>query len=1601
MRLPARGLRRLMAAALAFGLLAAAPGAAAAEAKAKRADPQSAVSITKTNDASNPLEPGDEFTYTIEAQCSGLTVDCVNFTVTDTLPPGLEVTSLPKSDSTRDVTYDEATRQLTISYHLPLTNPAGETGLRAGQSGSVEIGVRVPADAQIPDGTVLPNTATVTADNAAQKSAESDVTVTVPRVVKPVATKSWTDGSAVAGSGEESTLTLGVRNNSSSSADVTSLTISDTDPAVFEDFDFESATVTSFPKGADQAHLVVTTADGATHTGATITAPGPLPLPAGVTPGDVTGFQVVFTNSNGDPLPYDTDGGSVEVKLKLRDTTRSTGAPLRPTDKVTVNNCATPSADEKTDGTVDGTQACAPYDILPNILVLDSTKDFFADTNGDFTHQSSEHAVTGENSPVSSLVDVTNKSPFPVKTITVTEPDPSKPSSSLDAVDVTQVRLRFPAGATNAHLTVTYADGSTATSDYTADATVDVAKPGTSVTKVEVTYTGTDADGNPTIQPNAEAGLDLHGTLKDGVPAGTLTNCAAYTGDAGRSDGSGTASGGVCKDMPVETPDTDAGGDKTTDQTSVPVGQPIPMHLKITNNGNTPLVNPVLTDPPAKADGTPDFSQGTPFSILQIDSITLDPTSTPATIEVWDPRANAGAGAWVPYKSSNTAQLHRATAIRIAYTGDLPPEGTFTVNVVTERRPGTPDGTTFQNCFAITADGGYSSANPACSASMDTDPAADGASLNKSIDPGRLPKPVPGLPQQHADVTLTVVNTGNMSAKSLQMTDQDADFFDAVNLVSITSNQMAAGADRVQIDAYVGGKWINGTPSASAALPAGVAAASVTGLRATYTSTSTANGGYTITPCTTGTSCQGILHLDVSPRESLRSTGGPVPDHLEDTVSGSFLTKLEADGKPRPINPVNATLDLFKGTPRLDVSKTPDTVLSPGEDAPFFLKVVNTGTANVPDLVVRDDLPPGIAFNDSFAGDNGQPYKVEDQQVPAGTPPVPTPVFKETASGDRISALSWDFSQDSAGKPWVLAPGATFTIEIHVKLEAGVNAGDVVTNTMGASSSDPDLACEGSSETDGPLFGPGLHCTASATLTAKAGATFSARKWVSGRDSLGWYNALSKTTVPAGDSSCLSLTGPDGLLYTTSPCVALVNPGDQYHYLERLQNAGTEAATAMRVVDRLPVQGDRGVIIDQARNTAWDKRPTLASRPQLTGPGTMDLAYENDAAICADDLSMAGAGADPSAASCPGSTWNEPFSARASGFRAELTFPTPLAPGGTVVLTYAMDTPLDVAHNGDPTIAWNSFAHNEVTDRNGSPRVLQANEPIQVGVALAYGSLKLVKKVDSPSPQLTAALSRVPFPFHVTCVIHPQGRPDRTVLDQDYRVTAARPSTVDGIPAGADCSVWETSARGGSTDHTASDPVQLTISPGLGTPSVQTVEIANTFRFGALQLVKQLTGDGADAQRDTTFPIELSCALPDGDGSAGGLVLHKTYQVSADKAVTVQPLPVNTRCWAQETDSHGAATVTVDHGSADDPAVVTDDLTTPVTITVTNTFHLPPTPTPTPPSPTTPATPAPPHHGGLADTGGPGYLVFGGLLAGAVLIAGTVLQLTARRRRHG
>lgn len=1482
-------------------------------ASALAALPTSQVNVTKTNDVGGALTPGKEFTYQITVKCSGLTVDCVNETVTDVLPEGLDVTSLPPSTPSRTVTYDETTRELTVQFIDALQEPVGEKGLTAGSAVNLTIGMRLPADTRLIDGSTVSNTATVVADNADPHASTSDLVVSVPRVVTPVATKRWDSPANVAGTGSTSTIVLGVRNTSSSSAEVTELSVSDSTPATFENFDLTAATLLTLPAGATTAQLFVTVG-GVEVPAGQLTAAGVFDLPAGVDATDVTGARVAFT-AGGAALPYDATGGSVSLDMVLRDTIRSTGAPLRPSSRIVVDNCAVPGAVDAVAGPSTGTQVCASTQILPDTLVLGATKDYFPDTDGSYSEDSGEHAVIGHDSPVTAIVSITNRSPFKIAEIVVREPHPAPVgdpnASELEKLDVSEVRWVLPQGGTSAQVVVTYDDGTTTDQTYTADGTAPV-ETGKRVTGVTVTYSGRDADGNASIAEGATARLGVHGTLNDLVTDDDLAdgtspfvlNVAGYTGSAGRTDSTGTTSGTVSGHLEVETANPSLGGTKSVGQTSVPEGQPIPFTLRVVNNGNIAMVSPVITDPRTEPDGTP-VADGNPFASLRLTSasVSKDANTPGVTVEVYDPDV----AAWVGYAGAPADLLERATGVRARMIGELTPTKSFTLNLRTERRPGIADGTVITNCFTPTSDG-YEATAPACSPQIETGPANDAGSLNKSIAPATLPEWVPGLAQQTATVTLTARNTGNMSMKSLQMTDEDPDFFDAVDFRTFTGLRMPAGADRVQVDAFSGGAWVTGTPRTTAVLPGGVSAASVTGLRATFTSTSAVNDGYMITPCE-DTMCSGRLLFTVSPRQHPRSdAAADVPATLTNTVSARYHTFLNpTSGAPREIDPVDATLSMVEGTSSMAVSKTPNSSIEPGEVAPFRLTVRNTGTSNISDLVVKDILPVGLELDESFVGDGGQPFTVVDVTVPAGTPPVPAPVFTATPDGERTAGLEWDFSTSADGQPWLLAPSARLTIEIRVRLEPGVTTHQVITNTMGATGTGPAFTCDAASQTDG-AFGPGTYCTASAGVTVKGGAAFSARKWVAGTVDLGWYNTRTKTAVAVGGPQCPSRVGPDDVVYTAYPCIALVNPGDQFQYLLRLVNAGTESATNMRIVDRFPVEGDTGVLLDQARGTQWTTRPTLATEPVLSGPGAMTTRYTTESTICTSDLDMGGAGSTQP--QCAGSAWAAPFSPDVTAASMDLTFPTPLVPGGAVDITFAMTSPVDATEVANPSVAWNSFAHAETTQRGGGSYVLPSTEPIQVGVGLMFGSLEISKEIgDNP---YGLALDDVDFGVRVVCTVDPVGGDVTTVRDETLSVSVDSPVTVGGIPSGAECAVWESDPRGGASDATEADPVLVTIpADATGTTSVQQVRIVNDFSTTRLALVKEVAGKAAPYAQ-TTYPAAVTCTYG-GAPVAGFDPLQVTV---SSLETTVVDVPSGAECSVLETGPGGATQVTYGAGVA-------------------------------------------------------------------------------------
>ncbi|MGI9577373.1 MAG: DUF5979 domain-containing protein, partial [Microthrixaceae bacterium] len=454
------------------------------------------------------------------------------------------------------------------------------------------------------------------------------------------------------------------------------------------------------------------------------------------------------------------------------------------------------------------------------------------------------------------------------------------------------------------------------------------------------------------------------------------------------------------------------------------------------------------------------------------------------------------------------------------------------------------------------------------------------------------------------------------------------------------------------------------------------------------------------------------------------------------------------------------------------------------------------------------------------------PYQIIEFDVPAGTtPPGPEDFTANTDVNGRVDLLTWEF-------PGRFEVGSVLRILIGMNLEGGQTAGQVIENTMGAgSTSTDDFDCTDvppDREETGPPWPAGKTCTEPAEITTAAGTAFGAGKWVSGNIGLGFWNESTASFVPADDPDCPTLVD-GGNTYTRFPCVALVNPGQNYKYLVRVTNDGTFDGREVRILDMLPREGDTGVLDPAMRGTEWSERPRLATEPQAEATGgtiTVTNSFTTETDPCKTEISK------PPIA-CPPGQWTVPFDADAVGFQTFVAFDPgdPFPPAGSVIVRWEMSTPvdLDLTGVGYPPIAWNSFAHNEqYTEPGFGDEWLLPSEPLKVGVGMLFGGLQVDKSVVVPPAGTQTEDS---FELAYECAVTPDGASSSTVVAQGSSTfSESSPFTLLGQPSAATCKVWETNSGGATSDHPQTSPIEVTIVPG-SSPTEVTVreEITNTY----------------------------------------------------------------------------------------------------------------------------------------------------------------------------
>ncbi|MGG7464845.1 DUF5979 domain-containing protein [Plantibacter sp. YIM 135347] len=277
------------------------------------------------------------------------------------------------------------------------------------------------------------------------------------------------------------------------------------------------------------------------------------------------------------------------------------------------------------------------------------------------------------------------------------------------------------------------------------------------------------------------------------------------------------------------------------------------------------------------------------------------------------------------------------------------------------------------------------------------------------------------------------------------------------------------------------------------------------------------------------------------------------------------------------------------------------------------------------------------------------------------------------------------------------------------------------------------------------------------------------------------------------------------------------------------------------------------------------------------------------------------------------------------------------------------------------------------------------------------GALHVQKTIDGEGAELYGA---GPFQVALSCVRDIDG--ESVAFDVPGGATRALTAEngyaadYEGLPARAECRILESETGGATTSVISSGDGENAVT-GIGTDGIDlavaagdtvTVSLTNTFAVGSITVTKQIIGLGAGDNADKTFTVLLTCAA-DIDGERVSVAVPGGGERKLSKAdgltATFEQLPVGAECELVETAKGGAARTTITPNAGDaQVGSVTVASGEAVAITVVNDFD---------------PTPIPPKSGGLTSTGVDAMLPWtlgGGLAALGALLLGVALWLRRR-----
>ncbi|MGM7698584.1 DUF5979 domain-containing protein [Microbacterium sp. A84] len=820
-------------------------------------------------------------------------------------------------------------------------------------------------------------------------------------------------------------------------------------------------------------------------------------------------------------------------------------------------------------------------------------------------------------------------------------------------------------------------------------------------------------------------------------------------------------------------------------------------------------------------------------------------------------------------------------------------------------------------------------------------------------------------------MNLTAQPSGSARTAVMTVTDETPTFWNTYRFVGFPSVfALKAPIEQVRVDALVGGtfevaadgslalngaSWQEGAFGAAPALPAGVDADDVRGLRFTF---QRADGSQWENPANPLQS----IPIDVKRRAyQVIDPSMPVPSsaavnaaapgeegdeggvftntvqaHVISAVNGAGATPLTADH--------DATAQAFYVAGGIEVvtRKTPVGSQAPGRVIPFKLTVTNSASADsgleksILNPVIVDTLPlnadgePWLIF-DEESTEPHYAYAYTQTATPSGEntrmPIDPALITLEevtNASGEIIE-MRFSFPDGT-----VMMPAETYVITINMMFRPGITAGTQVTNGFGISSDEPFEACNG-------VEGEVDVCGTDTTVYPTATGALRGQKFVKSDDTeLGVNDVTNAANVcePALDD------------FYAGNCVPVTKPLGTETWRERVTNTGTLEMDKVVTIDRLPTPGDRGAYVALPRGSEWQPMWVGALTPVTDAgyrtPESIEYYYSSADNPCTADLT-------PGAA-CPTDAWlaltDDVDPTQVKHIKTVFGFEgNHFLPGDVLGYTFQTRTPAVSPVANKDTVAWNTIAIGAQTVNADGDRIgdLLPTEGRRVGVALATGPVWVEKTTNGEGVSFAPEV----FQVQLQCVVG-TGTDFETVLDPIVATVSADQITdlERQLPWGAECTLADVAGANGETSSESGDAVTI----GRNGEVVPVATVANTYLLSNLEVSKTVVG-ATDQDGELiaygAFDFNVVCTFVGAQVWAEGFTASPMqFELSAGEDRVLAGLPSGAECLVTETNAQGAVTTSVVVGADGEPidagaeAGVTTSADAEATVSFTNTFEL-------------------------------------------------------------